>query len=83
MPFLQREEQNSIRLELQRDAVDAIAQMGGRRSVFEDMAEMAVAPAAMHLGADHEMADVAACLHRPVDRIEKARPTGAALKFFS
>src|SRR5262249_5304897 len=42
-----------LRLEIHCHAVDAIAQMGWRRAVFKDMAEMAAAAAAVHLGADH------------------------------
>src|SRR5262245_38927432 len=46
-------------LELQRRAVHAIALAGGPGSVGEDVAEMAAALGAMHLGAGHEMAAVA------------------------
>ena len=55
--------------------------MGRRRPVVEDMAEMAAALAAMDLGADHDMAGVAAGLDRARQRVEKARPAGAALEF--
>src|SRR5262245_61261893 len=41
------------RLEVQRRGVDAVAQAGRRRPVGEDVAEMAAALGAQHLGADH------------------------------
>src|SRR5438309_409224 len=40
--------------ELHRHAIHAVAQAGGRRSVLEDVAEMAAAAPAMHLGARHQ-----------------------------
>src|SRR4029078_4859572 len=40
------------RVEYQTEAVDAVAQAGGLRTIVEDMAEMAAAAPAMHLGAD-------------------------------
>ena len=47
------------RFEVQRHAVDAVAQAGRRRPVGEDVAEMAAAGGAMHLGAHHAVAAVA------------------------
>src|SRR5580700_3703109 len=69
------------RLKVHRHAVDAVAQMRGRRAVLEDMAEMAAAAAAMHLGADHPVALVHRRLGRALDRIVEARPAGAAFEF--
>ena len=45
------------------------------------MAEMAAALAAMDFGADHEMAGVLGGLDRARQRVEKARPAGAAVEF--
>src|SRR5271169_4775629 len=73
---------SSLRLEIHRHAVDAIAQMRGRRAVFEDVAEMAAAAAAVHLGALHAPAAVGDGIDRARLRIVKARPAGAALEFF-
>src|ERR1700733_14711715 len=70
----------SLRLEFHGDAVDAIAQMGRRRAVVEDVAEMAAAAVAMHLGADHAVAAIGRGFDRAVDRIVEARPAGAALE---
>src|ERR1041384_307091 len=70
----------SFGLEIHRHAVDAIAQSGRRRAVREDMAEMAAAAAAMHLGAHHAVAHVARLLDRTRLRIVEARPAGAALE---
>src|SRR5689334_19187834 len=68
-------------MEIERDAVHAIAQSGRRRPVLEDVAEMAAAVAAMHLGAHHEKAAVALGFHRAIERRGKARPAGAAVEF--
>src|SRR5581483_127474 len=69
-----------LRLEIQRHAVDAVAQTGRRRAVRKHMAEMAATAAAMHLGADHAVAAV----HRFLDgarlRIVEARPAGTAFE---
>src|SRR6478752_8592619 len=48
----------SFRLQLQRRRIDAVAQAGRSRAVFEDVAEMAVAFRAQYFGADHAVADV-------------------------
>ena len=42
------------RHEVQRHAVDAVAQPGRRRTVLEDVAEVTAAAVAVHLGAPHE-----------------------------
>jgi len=42
----------SLRLEIHRDSVDAVAQMGRGRPVVEDVAKMAAAVCAMNLGSD-------------------------------
>src|SRR3954447_4636095 len=46
------------RLQLQGCRIDAVAQARGPRSVVEDVAEMALAFRAQHLGPDHAVADV-------------------------
>ena len=68
-------------MKIERDAVHAIAQPGRLRSVVEDMAEMAAAALAMHLGASHEKAAVALGFDRVFKRLVKARPAGAAVEF--
>src|SRR5712691_11035977 len=55
--------------------------MRRRRPVVEDMAEMAAATAAMHLGTVHPVASIRRGLDRPLHRIVEARPAGAALEF--
>src|SRR5947208_3084505 len=70
-----------FRLEVHRDAVDAITQMRRRRAVFENVPEMAAAAAAMHLGADHAPAAVGRALDCVRLGIVKARPAGATLEF--
>src|SRR5262245_26598500 len=67
------------RHEFHGDAVHAVAQAGRRRAVLEDMAEMAAAAAAVHLGAGHEPAVVHGRADRVVDWRPEARPAGAAL----
>src|SRR5580692_9264362 len=72
---------SSLRLEIQRHAVDAIAQVRRRRAIVEDVAEMAAAAAAVHLGALHAPAAVGGGIDRAWLRIVEARPAGAALEF--
>src|SRR6516162_6430938 len=69
-----------LRLEIHRHAIDAVAQMGRRRPVLENMAEMAAATAAMHLGANHAVARIRRGLHCSGLRIVEGRPTSAALE---
>src|SRR5688572_3808037 len=71
----------SLRLELHRHPVDAIAQAGGRRTIVEYMTKVAATAAAMHLRADHAVAVVRRCLHGPRLGIVEARPARAALEF--
>src|SRR5438105_463874 len=66
--------------EIERDAVQAIAQPGRLRPVLENMAEMPAAAAAMHLGAGHEEAAVGVGLHPVLERRREARPAGAAVE---
>src|SRR5580693_3754815 len=54
--------------------------MRGRRAVVEDVAEMAAAAAAVHLGAHHAPAAVARGIDRARLRIVETRPAGAALE---
>src|SRR4029079_16854935 len=57
-----------------------VAQSGRFRAILENMAEMAAATPAMHLGAAHEKAAVGRCLDRLVERRPEARPAGAAVE---
>src|SRR5690606_33326164 len=65
--------------ERQRDAVHAVAQAGGGRTVGEDVAKMAAAAAAMHLGARIAELVVGGLAHRVVERLPEAGPAGAAV----
>src|SRR5689334_19361699 len=67
-------------LELERDAIQAVAQAGGRRAVLEDMAEMPAAARAMHLRARIDEMEVGRGLDRAFLRGKKARPAGAAVE---
>src|ERR1700691_3501634 len=55
--------------------------MGRRRAVFEDVAEVAAATAAMHFGTGHAPAAVGRCLDRARHWIVETRPASAALEF--
>jgi len=55
--------------------------VGRRWAVLENVAEMAAAAAAMHLGADHAVVPVSGALDRARFRIIETRPAGAALEF--
>ena len=69
------------RLQLQRGRIDAVAQAGRAGAVIEDVAEMAVAFRAQHLGADHAVADVALLVDMAVHRGRgKARPAAAGIE---
>src|SRR5512134_3179758 len=69
------------RLEVQRHAVDAVAQAGGGWAVGEDVAEMAAAVGAMHLRTDHAVALVDRLFDRAFERHGEAWPPGAAFEF--
>src|ERR1700688_1300449 len=68
-------------MELQRDAVDAVAQSGRRRAVVEDVTEMAVAPVAVDFVALHSDARVARLRDRIFQRRVETRPAGTAVEF--
>ena len=70
----------SGRNEIQRHAIDAVAQTGGRRTIVKDMALMAAAIGAVHFGAGHEQRLVLGRAQRAVDKGIKARPAGAAVE---
>src|SRR5579871_5958713 len=70
----------AVGLEVHCDAVDAIALMGRRRPIVEDVAEMAAAGRAMDLGPLHAKTVVRRCLDAAGDRLVEARPAGAALE---
>src|SRR2546428_12336433 len=64
-------------VELQSAGVDAVAVARGGRAVVEDVAEMAAASLAGHLGAVHAVAGVGVQLDvRPVGRLGEAGPAG-------
>src|SRR5579872_5602620 len=70
-----------VGLELQRDAVHAVALARGLRTVVEDVAQMPAAAAAMHLRARVDQLEIARRRDRSLDRREEARPPGAAVEF--
>src|SRR5688500_17719563 len=70
-----------LRLEVERHAVDAVAQPGRRRAVGKHVTEVTAALAAVHFGANHEVAVVIGCSDRALDRLEEAGPPGAAFEF--
>src|SRR5262245_3694225 len=65
-------------VELERRAVHAVALAGRLRSVGEDVAEMAAALGAVHLGAGHEEAAVARGADGVGQRLPERRPARAA-----
>src|SRR3954454_17789827 len=70
-----------FRLQLQRRRIDAVAQAIGPGAVIEDVAEMAVAFRAQHLGAHHAVADVALLVDMAVIRRPgKTRPAAAGIE---
>src|SRR6516225_7531535 len=71
----------SVGQEFQGNAVDAVAQSGGRRAVLEDMAQMSAAAPAMHLGAWQQQQVVGGGADRVRQRPIEARPTGLAVVF--
>ncbi len=68
------------RLEVQGDAVDAVAQAGWRRPVLEDVAEVSTAAAAVHLRAHHPVGAIGGRTDRSLERREEARPAGSAFE---
>src|SRR5262249_24784821 len=67
--------------EIQRNTLDAVAQMGWRRTIVEDMAEMTSATAAMHLITNHAMASIHFGFDRIGQWIVETWPTCPALEF--
>src|SRR6478609_9003914 len=76
-----RNEKGLFRLKLQRRRIDAVAQSGRAGPIGENVAEMAIALRAQHLGPDHAVAGVTLlvdmALHR---RGGEARPAAAGVK---
>src|SRR5712671_4484505 len=68
-------------MEHQAKAVDAIAKASRLRSVVEDVAEMAAAAAAMHLGAQDAVGAVLGLADGVSQRLIKTRPASAAFEF--
>src|SRR5947209_6055798 len=61
--------------------VDAVPQAGRRRTVGEDVAEVAAAPAARHLGPEHPIAPVLVLLDLALgERPGEARPAAAGVE---
>src|SRR5271166_5593031 len=71
-----------FRLGLQRRRVDAVAKPGWARAIVEDVAEMASAFRAQHLGADHAVAGIALLIDMAFGRRRgEARPAAAGIEF--
>jgi hypothetical protein len=71
----------SVRREIHRNSVDAVAQMGWRGPVVKDVPEMASTIRAMNLGSDHAEGSINGCLDGTHDWIVEAGPTRAAFEF--
>jgi hypothetical protein len=71
----------SVRREIHRNSVDAVAKMGRRRAVVKDVPEMASTIRAMDLGSDHAKGSINGCLDGTLNRIIEAGPAGAAFEF--
>src|SRR5262245_39424101 len=69
-----------LRDELQRDAIDAIAQVGRGWPVVEDMPEVASTSTAVDLVAHHAVAAVSLVFDSTGQRIVETRPTGPAFE---
>src|SRR6476659_6581105 len=69
-----------VRIELQRDAVHAVAFAGRARAVGKDVAEMSTALRAVDLYASHAVAGVGGRRDRAFNRLVEAWPAGAALE---
>src|SRR4051794_13038176 len=68
-------------MEDQPETVDAVAQSGRLGTVVEDVAEMAAAAPAMHLGPEHAKGAILGLADIALDRLVEARPARAALEF--
>src|SRR5450631_232779 len=69
-----------VQREFQGNAVHAIAQTGRRRAVVEDVAKVAAAAPAPHLGPFHQKTPVGFGPHRAFDWTPEARPARPALE---
>lgn len=69
---------------IQCDAVDAVPQTRGRRSIFKDVAKVPATSPTNHFHAPHAMAEVQGRGHGcAVGRLEEAWPTAVAFEFGS
>src|ERR1700678_1081609 len=71
---------SSFRVEVHRRAVQTIALTGPTRAIVEHVTQMAAAFAAMYFGTHHEQAAILCNADRTFQRLEKARPAGAAFE---
>src|SRR5215470_10751154 len=67
-------------MEVERDAIHAVALPGGFGAVLEDVSEMAAATAAMNFRSGHKKTSVGFGFDRAVERRPEARPAGAAVE---
>lgn len=73
---------SGVGIEVQRDAVDAVAQTRWVWPIGEDMAQMSIAPIAVDFGAAHEPRIVLAFANHPiVHHIVEGGPAGPAFEF--
>src|SRR5215469_8811696 len=68
------------RVKLQGKPVHAVTQAGRLRTIVKDVAEMAAAAAAMHLGAHHAKGAVLGLADGIFEWLIEARPAGTALE---
>ena len=70
----------SVRDEIQRYPINAVAQMARWRAIVKDVPKMAAAVRAMNLGSDHAKGSISGGLNSPLDRIIEAGPAGSAFE---
>lgn len=68
-------------MEVERDAVHAVALAGRLGAVVENVAEMTATAAAMDFGPSHKKATVSLVFDRCFERRPEARPSGSAIEF--
>ena len=67
--------------EVQRHAIDAIALVGGRRPIIENMSEVTATGGAVDFRSHHAEAPIQGRFHRSSNGIIEARPAGSTFEF--
>ena len=71
----------SVRREIHRNSVDAVAETCRCWAVVKDVPKMTSTIRAMNFGSDHAEGSINGCLDGTVDRIIEAGPAGPAFEF--